>query len=182
MFGWLRKQPQPEDPRIARIQQHFLLAEGSERQRFATAAAMYALESDIVQKQRKHLSSANEIVFMMTYECFVMWAIKLGIGRSSTFPDAKLILTAIHRHYAKHAWYRSGDFEKIWDKMQVLMPMALKSDASGMICPVAEMILAANQAGFPLDHIDFIDLEFGMHVCSEIGRLATVAKEMERLQ
>jgi hypothetical protein len=183
MFDWLSKSPQvqPKDPGLARLQHHFLLAEGSESQRFAIAAAMSAIEEDLVERQRTKLSSEKQTVFMMTYECFVMWSIKRGMDAVLKSEQVTQVVVAMHQHFAKHAWYQPDAFERIWDQMQVLMPMALRPDDTGIIYPVTEMIEAANQAGYPLDHMIGADGEFGIHVVMEIGRLATVAKEMEGL-
>jgi hypothetical protein len=184
MFGWFRKktEPTPQEREVARLQHHFHLAEGSESQRFAVAAAMSAIERDLVQRQRQKLPPEDEFVFMMAYECFVMWAIKRGMDTVLQREEIESAIVAIHRHFAKHAWYRADDFEKIWDRMQALMPMALKTDGSAMVYPITEIILAANQAGFPLDLMICADMELGIHVVVEIGRLANVANEMKGLR
>ena len=39
---------------------------------------MVAIEAEQVQKQYGKLAGEARIIFMMTYECFVMWAMKRG--------------------------------------------------------------------------------------------------------
>jgi hypothetical protein len=141
MFGWFSRKPKTETQEqcVARLQHHFLLAKGSKGQRLAIAAAMSALEKDLVQQQRLRLASEEQAVFMMTYECFVMWAIKGGMDATLNREEVESTVLAIHHHFTKHAWYRPDAFEKIWDQTQVLMPIALSPTDTGIVYPVTEM-------------------------------------------
>ena len=178
MFSWFKRNPQVEQPReiATRFRHHFSAAEGSQIQRGCSAAAMVAIEEEPVQKQRNKLLAEDQIVFMMTYECFVTWAFKQGLEKVLKPADVEPVIVAMHRHFAKHAFYRPEAFEKIWGKMQVLMPKALTPTAKGVIGPAASMLMAANLAGYPLDPMIGADLEFGAFVGKAIGELVTRAQ------
>jgi hypothetical protein len=168
-----------------RYKRIFAAAEGSNLQRSFIAIAMLAIEDDLVQEQRTNLAVNDQMIFMMTYECLVMWALRRGMATVLKREEFGSTLDAMHLHFARHAWYRPDAFEKIWNRMEVLMPLAMKPDDSGIIYPVAEMIEAANQAGYPLNPMIGARLKFGMHVGLEIGRLGDFARsaveELRRL-
>jgi hypothetical protein len=85
--------------------------------------------------------------------------------------------SGMQRHFAKQAIYRPQAFEKIWDKMQVVMPMAMNSTPDGAPpYPAAEMLMAPTLAGYPLDPVNGADLEFGMFISFVVGDLARIAR------
>jgi hypothetical protein len=178
VFNWFKRNPQVEQPKeiATRFRHHFSAAEGSQIQRGCIAAAMVAIEEEPVQKQRNKLPAKDQIIFMMTYECFVMWAFKQGLEKVLKPADVGPVIVAMHRHFAKHAFYQPDAFAKIWDKMQVLMPKAMAPAAKGVICPAADMLRAANLAGYPLEPTIGADLEFGAFVSKAIGELVTRAQ------
>jgi hypothetical protein len=149
--------------RFAASERHFVAAEGSFLERLFIAAAMSAIEDDDVQRQRLKLSSEDQMVFMMTYECFVIWSLMRGMETVLKQEEVKSACFAMQRHFAKQAWYRPHVFEKIWDGMQVFMPMAMKYDDTHPPYPVAEMLMAADYAGCSLPSIG-TDFRFGIHV------------------
>ena len=48
---------------------------------------MTAIEEELVQNELKPLSSDDQMLFMMTYECFVLWALKQGMQQLLKFSD-----------------------------------------------------------------------------------------------
>jgi hypothetical protein len=78
----------------------------------------------------------------------------------------------MRRHFAEHAWYQLEPFEEIWDQIQLVMPRAMTTDERGSPpYPLAEMLIAAQAAGYPLDKAKLTDLAFGMHVGAAVERL-----------
>jgi hypothetical protein len=178
MFGWFKKKPPPaqHDDRIARFKHHIATTEGPQVQRGCVAAAMVAIEDESVRNQRNKLSADDQLIFMMTYECFVMWAMKRGLETVLKATEVEAVIMAIHRHFAKYGFYRPDAFEKIWDKMQVVMPMAMSPSPEGVVYPAADMLMAPTLAGYPLNPMIAADLEFGVFVGLVIGDLVTVAQ------
>jgi hypothetical protein len=152
VFGWLKKKPKPDQPdaRNARFVYHFENAVGSQVQRGCIAAGMVAIEAESVQKKRKKLTVEDQIIFMMTYECFVLRAIKRGLEAVLKPAEVEPIVVSVYHHFAKNGFYRPDVFEKIWDKMQIVMPIAIKPTPEGVIYPAADMITAPSLAGYPL--------------------------------
>jgi hypothetical protein len=180
MFNWL-KHHLARRAIDRRLQRHFTTAEGSYVQRGSIAAAMSEIEDPMLQRQRMKLSPEDQMVFMMTYECFMMSAIKRGLEAVLQPGDIELAIVAMQRHFAKHAWYRPGTFEKIWDQTQIHMRWALRPENMETFYPPADMLLVANQAGCSFNVVNVTDLSFGVHAGSMLGRLAgfaqTVANE-----
>jgi hypothetical protein len=178
VFGWFKKKPQPAQPddKVACFKYHFSAAEGSQVQRGCIAAAMVAIEDEPVQKARNLLSAEDQVIFMMTYECFVMWGFKRGLETVLKPAVVEPIIVAMRRHFAKHGFYRPDAFQKIWDQMQTVMPMAMNPTPEGVIYPAAEMLMAPTLAGYPLDPMISADLEFGVFVGLVIGDLVRIAR------
>ncbi len=156
-----------------RLVHHFEKAEGSDSQRVCIATAMSEIEDKSVQAQRLQLSETDQPIFMMTYECAVMWCLKRGMEDLLKPEETESVIVAMRRHFAKHAWYQPEPFQRIWSQMQVIMPRAImKTDDAG--CPpypLAEMSIAAELAGYPLHISTLTDLRFGMHVGLRFGML-----------
>jgi hypothetical protein len=130
-------------------------------------------EDDFVQKQLITLAPEDQMVFMMAYECFVMWALKLGIEKVLQRDEVESACLAIQTHFAKHAWYRPDAFEKIWQQMQVFFSLAMTWDRGGQP-PItfAEIVIAAQQAGYPFNFDP--DIGFAMiYVSTELVRLTS---------
>jgi hypothetical protein len=177
MPGWFKRKPQPssQDARAARFQQHFFAAEGSQVER-GCAAAMVAIEEEPVQRQRNKLSAEDQVIFMMAYESFVMWAFKRGLETLMKPPEVTPVILAIHKNFAKRGFYRPDAFEKIWEKMQVVMPKAMNPTPEGVVYPVVEMLMAPTLAGYPLNPMIAADLEFGAFVGLVVGDLFRIAR------
>jgi hypothetical protein len=152
------------------IRKHMALASGSHFQRNMIAVSMAAIEDDLVQKERSKLPLAEQNLFMMAYECFLMWALKKGIDSVLNSEESASAITAMQGHFKKHGWYVVGNFEKIWDEMQKIAP--LRGTRNGVIWPVADLMNAVDQAGFRLAFP--LDYRFGAHVLCVMRNLIDV--------
>ena len=173
MFGWFskRKKASPETEIGARFNAHFDSAQGSYLERSSVAAALSAIEDQHVQRRRTKLPAEEQLTFMIVYECMVMWSLGRGMETVLDQKDLESAITAIQASFAKHGWYQQDAVEKIWDQMQSLMPMAMRSEPGGPPpYPLAEMSMAAHQAGYPLNIPS--DLTFGIHVVRTIAHLS----------
>jgi hypothetical protein len=164
---WLRRRKAAK-----RIRKHMALASGTHLQRGASAIAMAAVEEDVVQKVRRNLPLAEQDVFMMAYECFVMWSIMKGVESVASADETASATSAMQSYFTEHGWYVAGNFERIWEKMKQIEPKAgLKT---GVVWPIADMALAVEQAGcrltFPVDY------RFGLHVFLSMENLKDVGK------
>jgi hypothetical protein len=138
---------------------------------------MMAIEAEEIAKQREKLTPDGQMTFMMAYECCMMWAIKSGMEKVLKPEEVQSAVLAMRRHLAKHGWYQPEPFEKIWAEMEILMPIAMSQGADAPPpYPVAQMLLAPNQAGYPLDLMMGTDLNFGFYVLLMIQQLADAAK------
>jgi hypothetical protein len=148
---------------IKRLKEHCAVAQGSDRERLFIAAAMCELENEMVQKECGKLPADQQKIFLMTYECFLMWSLKFGFEKVLNPEDTKSAVVALQKHFARHACYEPETFEKIWAKMQETMPSAMipKGDL-GVAWPVFEMTQAATLAGFELTPP--LDYRFGCHI------------------
>ncbi len=167
MFTWL-KQRFARRTAEQRGREHFAAAEGSYVERCCIVGLMIAIEAEEIAKQREKLIPDSKMIFMMAYECCMMWAIKSGMETVLKPEEVRSAVVAMQRHLAKHGWYQRGAFEKIWSKIEVLMPMAMTVGAEPGApppYPLAEMLMAAEQAGYPLDLTGFdFDVRFGIYV------------------
>ncbi len=176
MLAWLRHRLAGRRAQ-ARLSRHSAGAQGSPIQRSCIAISMAAIADEIVRHECKKFPQDQQKVFMMTYECFVMWALKCGFESVVGITDTEDAIVGMRNYFAQNAWYESGSFEKIWASIQQLMPSSLTAKGQlGAIYPVAEMITAANLAGFPLAVPT--DYSFGAHVIQSIGRLTDAGHQI----
>jgi hypothetical protein len=157
-----------------RFEAHFNGAQGSFLQRSCIASAMLAIENDQVQKQRANLTPDEQVVFMMTYECLVMWALKQGLNTLLKREEVDSTIIAIRDHFATHAWYRPKVFEKIWDRMQREMPSAMTPVEGLMTLPGVGLMMAAADCDYPATKI--MDARFEIHLAWEVRHLADMAQ------
>lgn len=154
MIGWLKKRvaERKTAKTVQRFKQHFSKAAGIQLERILIAAAMVEIEDPMIQEERVKVPVAQQETFMMAYECFVMWTLKRGIAVVLEASAVSAAVLAMRNHFAKHACYSRGAFEKIWAEMERLMPQAMiPSGGLGIVYPAAEICEAARQAGFQLD-------------------------------
>jgi hypothetical protein len=99
-------------------------AEGTSLERHCIASLMLAMESEEIARQRRELSPDSEKIFLTTYECCMMWAIKRGLESEVDREGVQAAVGAMQRHLEKHAWYDGTAFKRIWTAMEKAMPMA----------------------------------------------------------
>jgi hypothetical protein len=176
MFGWL-KDRLARRANEKRGREIFDQAEGSDVERIAIVGLMMALEADRVVEVRKKLKPDAQMIFMMAFECCMMWATKVGLQKAMKSEEVKSAVLAMRRHLRKHGWYQKGAFEKIWGQMEKVMPMAFNKAPDGLPpFPVAEMLMAPTLAGYPLDPMIGASLEFGMWVSLMMNGLSEAAQ------
>jgi hypothetical protein len=79
MIGWIKTRLR--QARVAKnLQRHMAAAVGPPIHRTAIAVAMTALDNELVEKERRKLSSSDQTIFMMAYECLVMWSLVRGLA------------------------------------------------------------------------------------------------------
>jgi hypothetical protein len=127
-------------------------------------AKMSPLSSDKFRAERDALLPDDQILFTVAYAACMMWAVKKGIERVLT-PDAvESTVDAIRYPLAKQCWYSQLVFEKIFEKMQDVMPTAFGRVADGDCpYPLADMLTAVDLAGYQLSHSVGLDLRFGIY-------------------
>lgn len=161
--------------------EHLPPTEDSYLERCCIDGLMTAIEDKNVTKQWESLTPDSQMNFMIAYECCMMWAIRSGLEKVLKPEEVRSAVIAMRRHLAKHGWYERLAFKKMWAQMKLLMPFAMtispQPDAPPPY-PLAEMVEAANQAGYPfhLSGFDW-DIKFGIHVLVWIQQLSRAAEE-----
>jgi hypothetical protein len=100
---------------------HAAKAEGSPLVRSLIASAMCAVEEEMVTQEQNKLPAAERLDFMLTYECFVVYALRIGverIGKAGSFEKAR---TAIENHYLKYAYFDPKAYESVWRNLDRFM-------------------------------------------------------------
>ena len=153
MFGWFKKKRaySAADAQRARFGSHFAVAEGRYIQRGCIAAAMTEIDDDLILKQLPHLPAEKQGIYVMTYACYVMWALKRGLEDALTPSEIEEVIVAMERHFAKNTWYQSDVFKRIWGQMKVVMPRATQEngDAAHTRCgpfPLAKIVYSQRPA------------------------------------
>jgi len=173
---WLRRKAQQQDG------EHFAADEGSYIERMCIMGLMMATEAEPIKEQREQttpedqLTPEDKMIFMMGYECCMMWAIKSGIEKVLQPEEVNATVLAMQKHVAKHGWYKAGAFEKIWASMEIFMPIAMSQGPNAPPpFPIAEIMMALNDAGYPLYHMPH-GLHFGVYVLRIIRELTSAAQ------
>jgi hypothetical protein len=133
---------------------------------------MAALEHDAVRKELRKVPSDQQGVFMMVYECFVMWSFVSGLSRVLKHERLPPIVAAMRDHFAEHAWYRPEEFEKLWDQTVEWMPQFAKPTKDGQFWPAAALVQIPHAAGSRLDFVP--DYTFGCHVLNTLVSMADI--------
>jgi DNA-directed RNA polymerase subunit RPC12/RpoP len=110
---------------LQRAREFYETAEGTSLERYCIAGLMLAIESEEIAAQRRALTPDRDMIFMTTYECCVMWAIKRGLESEVDAQGVQSAVRAMQRHLAKQAWYEATAFKRIWAAMERMMPMAM---------------------------------------------------------
>jgi hypothetical protein len=177
MFNWLNR-CLSQKAAARRFLHHFESAEGPPLHRGLSAAGMMAVEDVEVRKHRDRLAPAEQVLFTMAYACMATWFLLEGVRRVLSREEFKSARDAMLRYAAKQEWFRQDGFTKIWDEMQVCMPRAMQTGPSLPFCPTAEMDMAVNAAGYPVDHIIIRDIQLMLHVALRMRHLTVTAREL----
>jgi hypothetical protein len=181
-LAWLKKRLNRQS-REQRSKEHFSAAEGSFVERCAIVGLMMAIEADEVAEERRPLTQADQLAFMMGYECCMMWAIKVGTEKAYNAEKTRSLVVAMQKHLAKHGWYQAGTFEKIWARVEDMMPFAMNMSGDPNApppYPVAELQVALDQAGCHLAQFVGLDVRFGMYMFLVMCELTKAAEAAAR--
>jgi hypothetical protein len=106
-----------------------------------------------------------------------MWSLKRGFEAVVGAQETESAVVSMRDHFATHAWYEYGSFERIWASIQQLMSSSLTPKGQlGIIYPVGDMVAAANVAGFSFEVPTAYD--FGVHVIQRIKLLADFGRDL----
>ena len=183
LFGREERPTQlPSGAAEKRFKERFAAVEGSFIERTSVAGLMMAFEADEVAEQRRQLTQNSQSVFMMGYECCMMWAIKTGLEKVLKPEQVQSAVLAMKRYLTQHGWYQAEAFEKIWAQTEVMMPIAMNTrtgpDAPPPY-PLAEMLIGLDQAGHALPMAEMVkltDVMFGMHMFAVMLNLTQASR------
>ena len=174
MLDWLKTKVH-EKKVSDRLHKHLATAKGPSLHRLAIAVVMSALEDDLLREEVSKVKADQKEVFMMTYECLVMWATLNGLA-SADIPQSVLddVVTAMRDHFAEHASYTADYFENLWDKTLFWMPQFAKPSKDGKHWPVAALLQIPHAAGL---HLDFSpSMTFGYHFINTLATITDMGK------
>jgi hypothetical protein len=155
-----------------RFHKHFVNANGSDLRRNAISVVMMELEDPIFLRTKTQLSDQEQPIFLMAFQSFVLWVLRVQLQQKAQPAELEEITGGVKERFATFENFNSSIFEKIWQNTEKLMPLALQGGRySKMVYPVAHVIEAANQAGYPLP-IMKLNQDFGMHILTVMQRIA----------
>jgi hypothetical protein len=176
MFNWLKQYPD----RWAfqrRYRRHYISAEGPPLHREVIAAAMTEMEDSQVKERQCRLAPSDQRLFLTAYGCFVMYWLLHGLEMVLDPEEVESAREALQRQFAKQAWFYPDAFARIWDKMQIFMPEAMKSYDDAPPFPVTELCLAVQAAGFVVGFSSVVlDAGFGVSIGFKIGYLVRLGR------
>lgn len=167
----------PERIDEERFRAHFSAAVGTFLERASIGIAMVALEDDYLSEKRMELSPEDQAIFMTSYASMVTWVLANEIRTVVAQPELTQIVDALQAYISTETWYRQDAFPKLWKEMQIFMPMAMNCDVGAPPpYPLADMLLAADAAGYPLSNKVRPSLKFGTYVLWRNTRLVDFAR------
>lgn len=169
------QKPSREQKRLKKIfTKHYQQAQGSDFQKSLIAAVMASLEVDLVKAECNRRAESERLIFLITYECFILWIIKSALESILSERKTQSMIDAAKNYIAAHGPYESEPFERIWNSILLFMPRALVPGQNGLIFPVAEMMVSAHFAGYPIDQN--CSPLFATHVMTVIPQLSEMVK------
>lgn len=153
---------------------HYQQAQGNDFQRSLIAVTMSSLEADPVRAECNRRAKSERLIFLITYECFILWIIKSALDSVLPKLKAQDMIEAARNYIAEHGPYEAEPFERIWKSILFLMPRALVPGQNGLIFPVAELMLSAHFAGYSINQNCSPD--FATHVMFVIPQISEVVK------
>ena len=134
-----------------RFHAHFESASGPVSHRNAVAVAMMELEDPWVSQVMAVYSAVEQPVFLMAYECFILWVLIRALQQRLQPADIQDLTKRVRDAFVTFGCHDSVVFEKIWPYTAEFMPIALKGGAqTGAVYPLPLIIQAATSAGYPL--------------------------------
>ncbi len=150
-----------------RFRAHFEKASGPVLHRNAFAIAMMELEDPWVAKATAEFSPEEQPIFLMAYQCFIMWMLMYVLQRRLEAAKLRDLSKCLREAFASFSYHTPAIFEKIWPCTQQLMPMALEGGGplfpgKRTVYPSPDIILAATLAGYPLPQ-KILNYHLGVH-------------------
>jgi hypothetical protein len=154
-----------------RFHKHYTDATGPVARRNAIAIAMMELEDPALSRIAKRFSAADEPIFLTAYQAFILWLLVYSLHSHLPASELQEVTIGVKSKFATFAYHKPSIFERIWEHIQDLMPIALRGGSqTGVVYPLPHIIQAAIFAGYQLPML--VDHEFGMHVLSVMHRVA----------
>src|SRR5438034_4116236 len=125
MLGWFKRKPAADTKQQEDFQRHALKAEGSDFERSMIASAMCAVEEEVVTGEWNKLPAPQRLNFMLTYECFVVYALRIGVERIAKPGSFEKARKAIECHYTSYACFEPKAYESVWRSLDAFMAAAV---------------------------------------------------------
>jgi hypothetical protein len=155
-----------------RFHAHFESASGPVSHRNAVAVAMMELEDPWVSQVMAVYSAVEQPVFLMAYECFILWVLIRALQQRLQPADIQDLTKRVRDAFVTFGCHDSVVFEKIWPYTAEFMPIALKGGAqTGAVYPLPLIIQAATSAGYPLPQ-KILDYRLGVHILVVMKRIS----------
>jgi hypothetical protein len=176
MFGWFKKKT-AVDPQKENFLRHVEKAEGSPFVRFRIGSAMCSVEEEGTTKGRNKRPASEQWKFMVTYECFVTYALRIGVERvlgPNSFHEAH---KGIGLHFIKHAEFFPDLWLEIWGNLDAFVTAANNLGKDAPDTPIGKLTLAAltNKTLFPNGLSS--DHSFSGHLGFELQAVASFAEQ-----
>ena len=151
--------------------------DGTLLERYSIVGLVLAIETGDVSQQLVKLSANEKTNFLMAYSCCMIWAIKNGISLVVNQEVVQATVVAMHRYLSKNNRFQQEALAKIWSRTEQMMLIAFNTDPNAPPpYPIAQMLMAATQAGYPINMSVGIDIRFGIHMLVMMKHLSETAQ------
>lgn len=161
MFFWKRKHRAEDSAVTAGIAQPeaTLLAAGigdTEWRAAVWVLVNHELEREIVRQERSRLPTEEQSLFALTFGSFLYCVVQVSLRGFASTERRHSGEQAVREGLARQAWFDPDEFAEITSQMALVLPseLTVHHRYGGMISPAADMMLAAQLAGFSAD-IDY---------------------------
>lgn len=138
-------------------------AKGNDFAKTSFALLMMELEDDLIKRITLKHPLEQQKIFLMAYECFVMWLIKFNIERSLQRESVVQLLGTLRDNIRDCGHYEQGVFEEIWEAVQDAMPVCLTPGTkTGVPVPWVHIVTSCTVRGIEIHPIP--DFKFMAHV------------------
>jgi hypothetical protein len=182
MFDWFKKEPTiaPDSKQKEEFKRHFLKADGSPLVRSLIASAMCAVEEEMVTQERNNLPGDQGLDFMLTLECFVAYALKIGVERVVEIGSFETARPAIENHFQKYAFFDQKSYQTIWRDLDANMKEPLNMGAEIPDTPIAKLLLTGLQNNKLIPNGEEPLMGFKSHLIFELQAIADFAERTTR--